>query len=101
MKKKKIILSLFFLLFFLNGCGYKPILKGIDYDFTIKVGSNTGNKKINSQIENKIRIVDGAKRTFKIIPSFLLLIFLSSVLITGERSNTIKAFLGFSIFDFL
>lgn len=66
MIKKKITLSLFFLLFFLNGCGYKPILKGIDYDFTIKVGTNTGDKQINSKVENKIKIVDGTKRTFNL-----------------------------------
>ena len=66
MIKKKITLSLFFLLFFLNGCGYKPILKGIDYDFTIKIGTDTGDKQINSKVENKIRIVDGTKRTFNL-----------------------------------
>ena len=66
MIKKKITLSLFFLLFFLIGCGYKPILKGIDYDFTIKVGTNTGDKQINSKVENKIKIVDGTNRTFNL-----------------------------------
>ena len=66
MTKNKKNLTLFFLLFFLNGCGYKPILKGIDYDFTIKVGTNTGDKQINSKVENKIKIVDGTKRTFNL-----------------------------------
>ena len=46
-------------------------------------------------------IFKNKKRTFKIIPSFLLLIFLSSVLITGERSNTIRVFVGFLLFVFL
>ena len=38
------------------------------------------------------------KRTLKIIPLLMLLIFLTSVLITGERSNTIKIFVGFLLF---
>ena len=46
-------------------------------------------------------IFKNKKRTFKIIPSFLLLIFLTSVLITGERSNTIRVFVGFLLFVFL
>ena len=45
-------------------------------------------------------IFKNKKRTLKIIPSLLLLIFLSSVLITGERSNTIKVFVGFLLFVF-
>lgn len=38
------------------------------------------------------------KRIQKIYPLILFLIFLISVLITGERSNTIKAFFGFLLF---
>ena len=45
-------------------------------------------------------IFKNKKRTLKIVPSLLLLIFLSSVLITGERSNTIKVFVGFLLFLF-
>ena len=66
MIKKKFILTLFLFLFFLNGCGYKPILKGSDYDFKFKIESNTGDKKINSKIENKILTINGIKRTFNL-----------------------------------
>ena len=45
-------------------------------------------------------IFKNKKRILKIIPSLLLLIFLSAVLITGERSNTIKVFVGFLLFVF-
>jgi hypothetical protein len=64
MIKIKFIYPFFLLLFFLNGCGFKPTLIGSDYDFKIKIGTNIGNKQINSKIENKIRAVDGIKRTF-------------------------------------
>ena len=43
-------------------------------------------------------IFQNKKRTLKIIPLLMLLIFLTSVLITGERSNTIKIFVGFLLF---
>lgn len=45
-------------------------------------------------------IFKNKKRTLKIIPSLLLLIFLTSILMTGERSNTIKVFVGFFLFVF-
>ena len=45
-------------------------------------------------------IFKNKNRSLKIIPALLLLIFLSSVLITGERSNTIKVFAGFLLFVF-
>ena len=40
-------------------------------------------------------IFQNKKRTLKIIPLLMLLIFLTSVLITGERLKTIKIFVGF------
>ena len=57
---------LFILLFFLNGCGFKPILLGTDYDFSIKVEKSLGNKDINSKIENKLKSLNGIKKSFKI-----------------------------------
>ena len=58
--------SLFILLFFLNGCGFKPILLGTNYDFSIKVGNSSGNEYINSNIENKLKALKGIKKTFKV-----------------------------------
>ena len=57
---------LFIILFFLNGCGFKPILLGTNYDFSIKVGNSSGNEYINSNIENKLKTLKGIKKTFKV-----------------------------------
>ena len=57
MKKTLNLLSLFILLFFLNGCGFKPVLTGSDYNFLIKIDSMTGNGEINSKIENKLKVL--------------------------------------------
>ena len=57
---------LFIILFFLNGCGFKPMLLGTDYDFSITVGNSSGNEYINSNIENKLKALKGIKKTFKV-----------------------------------
>ena len=59
-------LSFFILLFFLNGCGFKPVLIGADYDFSIKVEKSSGNEDINSKIENKLKSLNGIKKSFKV-----------------------------------
>ena len=53
--------SLFILLFFLNGCGFKPVLTGSDYNFLIKIDSMSGSGEINSKIENKLKVLNGTK----------------------------------------
>ena len=58
-------LTFFILLFFLNGCGFKPILSGSDYNFLIQVDNMSGDGQINSKIENKLKVLDG-KRLFKL-----------------------------------
>jgi len=57
---------LFILLFFLNGCGFKPILLETDYDFSIKVEKSSGNEDINSKIENKLKSLNGIKKSFTV-----------------------------------
>ena len=59
-------LSLLILLFFLNGCGFKPILSGSDYNFLIQVDNMSGDGQINAKIENKLKVLDGTKRLFKL-----------------------------------
>ena len=59
-------LSLLILLFFLNGCGFKPILSGSDYNFLIQVDNMSGDGQINSKIESKLKVLDGTKRLFKL-----------------------------------
>ena len=59
-------LTFFILLFFLNGCGFKPILSGSDYNFLIQVDNMSGDGHINSKIENKLKTLNGTKRIFKL-----------------------------------
>ena len=65
-KKSFNLISVFILLFFLNGCGFKPILIGADYDFSIKVEKSSGNEDINSMIEDKLQSLNGIKKIFRI-----------------------------------
>ena len=65
-KKAFYSFSLFILLFFLNGCGFKPILTGSDYNFLIKIDSMSGSGEINSKIENKLKVLDGTKKLFNL-----------------------------------
>ena len=65
-KKAFYLVSLFILLFFLNGCGFKPILTGSDYNFLIKIDSMSGNGEINSKIENKLNVLNGTKKLFNL-----------------------------------
>ena len=65
-KKAFYSVSLFILLFFLNGCGFKPILTGSDYNFLIKIDSMSGNGEINSKIENKLKVLNWTKKLFNL-----------------------------------
>ena len=65
-KKTFNTLSLFILLFFLNGCGFKPMLTGSDYSFLIQIDKMSGDSLINSKIENRLKVLDGKKRLFKV-----------------------------------
>tara|TARA_B100002019_G_C21267133_1_gene600034 strand:+ start:2332 stop:2811 length:480 start_codon:yes stop_codon:yes gene_type:complete len=56
-----------FIIIFLNGCGFKPILEGSNYDFSIEVESSLGDDQLNSKIENRLNLLDGIKRSFEII----------------------------------
>ena len=66
MTKKILNLSFLIILLCINGCGYKPILTGSDYNFSIKVGNSSGNEEINSNIENRLKVLNGIKKTFKV-----------------------------------
>ena len=65
-KKALNTLPVFILLFFLNGCGFKPVLTGSDYNFLIKIDSMSGNGEINSKIENKLKVLNGTKKLFNL-----------------------------------
>ena len=66
MKKTFKSLSILILLFLINGCGFKPILIGTDYDFSIKVEKSSGNEDINSMIKNRLKSLNGIKKKFKV-----------------------------------
>ena len=65
-KKAFNTLSLFVLLLFVNGCGFKPILVGSDYNFLIQIDSMTVDSQINSKIENKLKVLNGTKKLFNL-----------------------------------
>ena len=67
MRKKAFnLISLSIVLLLFNGCGFKPILVGSDYNFLIQIDSMTGDSQINSKIENKLKVLNGTKRLFKV-----------------------------------
>ena len=66
MIKKKFNLSFLLVFLLISGCGFKPILIGADYEFSIQVNNAKGDNQINSQIENKLKSLDGIKKKFKI-----------------------------------
>ena len=66
MIKKTFNFSFLLIYLLLNGCGFKPILIGAEYDFSIKVEKSSGNEEVNSKIENKLQSLSGIKRTFKV-----------------------------------
>ncbi len=67
MIRKTLNLYFLVLLLFISGCGFKPILVGSDYNFTIRVEESIGNTEINSRIENKLKKLEGINRTFNAI----------------------------------
>ena len=66
MIKKTLNFCFLLVLLSISGCGYKPILIGSDYDFSIKVENSTGKEDINSKIENKLKMLNGIKRSFTV-----------------------------------
>ena len=67
MRKKTFnLISLSIVLLFFNGCGFKPILVGSDYNFLIQIDSMTGDSQINSKIENKLKVLNGTKKLFNL-----------------------------------
>ena len=59
------ILILFFFVF-VSACGFKPILIGNNYKFSIEINEDLGNKEVNSLIESRLKTINGKSKTFKI-----------------------------------
>lgn len=66
MKKKFFYLLPLIFFIFAHGCGFKPSLKSSNYTFALQVENKTGNEKINSKIENQLKLINGMKRTFQV-----------------------------------
>ncbi len=65
MKRNLKILILFFFVF-VSACGFKPILVGNNYKFSIKINESLGDKEVNTLIENRLKTLNGESKTFKI-----------------------------------
>tara|TARA_B100001250_G_C19809950_1_gene795257 strand:- start:1495 stop:1953 length:459 start_codon:yes stop_codon:yes gene_type:complete len=63
MNKISNYILLFFLIFLLN-CAYEPILKEQNYQFSINVSNEEGNKQINSIIINKFNYLKENKKIY-------------------------------------
>jgi len=44
------------------GCGYKPILKNYNYDFSINIRTTSGNSEVNKEIINKLVTLNGQNK---------------------------------------
>ena len=55
------------ILIFTYNCGFKPVLIDSDYNFSILVDKSSGNDQVNYKIKEKLKVVDGRNRTFKVI----------------------------------
>ena len=66
MKKKVFCLLILIFFIFIYGCGFKPSLTSSSYTFSLQVENKNGNERINSKIENQLKLINGIKRTFKV-----------------------------------
>ena len=63
-KIKNYILIL--LLLFLSNCGYEAVLNNKDYQFSINVNKIEGDPKINSQIINNLKQLEGNEKIYNL-----------------------------------
>ena len=66
MKKKVFCLLIPIFFIFTYGCGFKPSLTSSSYTFSLQVENKIGNERINSKIENQLKLINGIKRTFQV-----------------------------------
>ena len=66
MKKKVFCLLIPIFFIFTYGCGFKPSLTSSSYTFSLQVENKNGNERINSKIENQLKLINGMKRTFQV-----------------------------------
>ena len=66
MKKKVFFLLIPIFFIFTYGCGFKPSLTSSSYTFSLQVENKNGNERINSKIENQLKLINGIKRTFQV-----------------------------------
>ena len=66
MKKKVFCLLIPIFFIFTYGCGFKPSLTSSSYTFSLQVENKNGNERINSKIENQLKLINGINRTFQV-----------------------------------
>ena len=65
----KKIFNIIFILFFLSttGCGFTPILVKSNYNFSYLIEKSTGSERVNSNIEERLKALDGNEKKYNIV----------------------------------
>ena len=65
----KKIFNIIFLFLFLNttGCGFTPILVKSNYNFSYIIEKSTGSERVNSNINEKLRLLKGSDKIYNVI----------------------------------
>ena len=61
--------NIIFILLFLStaGCGFTPILVKSNYNFSFIIEKSTGSERVNSNIEEGLRALDGKEKKYNIV----------------------------------
>ena len=65
----KKIFNIIFIIFFLSttGCGFTPILVKSNYSFSYIIEKSTGSERVNSNIEEKLKTLNGNEKKYNIV----------------------------------
>jgi len=65
----KKIFNIIFILFFLSttSCGFTPILVKSNYNFSYIIEKSTGSERVNSNIEERLKALDGKEKKYNIV----------------------------------
>ena len=65
----KKVFNIIFLILFLSttGCGFTPILVKSNYSFSYIIEKSTGSERVNSNIEEKLKALNGNEKKYNIV----------------------------------
>ena len=65
----KKVFNIIFLILFLSttGCGFTPILVKSNYSFSYIIEKSTGSERVNSNIEEKLKTLNGNEKKYNIV----------------------------------